>query len=115
MGLTDSQMEYLVGRSLPDKETSPIEHEVYAALNAYKLALIRAGYRGVGHRFMCWIGDKEAVANSAILAQAKKYAQSVLLKSQDHRLVLERIVMAQSEETAKRDNFQSLLSGTLDS
>lgn len=111
MGLTDAQMEELVRRSLPDKETSPIEHEVYAALNAYKLALIRAGYRGIGHRFMCWIGNKEARANAATLAQAEQHAQDVLSKSPDHRLVLEKIVFAQPADIAKRDNLQSLLKG----
>lgn len=113
MGLTDSQMEYLVHRSLPEKEISPIEHEVFAAVSAYKLALIRANYRGIGHRFMCWIGDKEARANSATLFQAKQHAQGVLSKSPVHRLVLERIVLSQPEEMAKRDNLHSLLTGTL--
>lgn len=38
MVLTYAQMEELARRSLPDKQTSSVAHEVFAALKAYKLA-----------------------------------------------------------------------------
>lgn len=114
MGLTDAQMEELVRRSLPNKDTAPVQHEVYAALNAYKLALIRVGHKGIGHRFMCWIGGKEALAVAAAFDQVEQHAKDVVGKSPEHRFVLEQIVKSQPADIAKKDNLLSLLSGSLE-
>lgn len=114
MGLTDAQMAELARRSLPDKETAPIEHEVYAALNAYKLALIRADHKSMGHRFMCWVGDKNALAVAADLGQAEQHAKDIVGKSPQHIFVLKQIIESQPADIAKKDNLLSLLSGSLD-
>lgn len=114
MGLTDEKMEELIRRSLPDKETAPVEHEVYAALNAYKLALVRANHKSLGHRFMCWAGDENALGIAAALGQAEQRAKDVVGKSPHHRFVLEQIISSQPADIAEKDNLLSLLSSSME-
>lgn len=109
MGLTDAKMMDLIQRSLPDIETSPIEHEVRAAAGIYWFALLKTNRNGVFHRFMCWAGDKDALARAASLAHAEKQAREVLAKSNEHRLILEQIVRAQPGELARKNSLLSLL------
>lgn len=115
MGLTDAEMLGLIQRSLPDIDTAPIEHEVRAAVGSYWFALLKTNRNGVFHRFMCWAGDKEALARTAALAHAEKHAKVILAKSPEHRLVLEQLVRAQPSDLAKKDNLLSLLDGSLKS
>lgn len=113
MGLTDAQMLGLIHRSLPDIKTAPIEHEVRAVVGLYWFALLKTNRNGVWHRFMCWAGDKGALALAADLARAEAKAKEVLAKSVEHRLVLEQIVRAQPSDLAKKDNLLSLLGGSI--
>lgn len=113
MGLTDADMLELLQRSLPDFETAPIEHEVHAAVGSYWFALRKTNHRSALHRFMCWAGDKDALACAANLEQAEKRAKAVLAKSPEHRLVLEQLVREQPSDLANKDNFLSLLDGNL--
>lgn len=115
MGLTDAQMLGLIHRSLPDIETAPIEHEVRAAVGGYWFALLKTNRKGLLHRFMCWAGDREALARAAALEQAERHAKVVLAKSPEHRAVLEQIVQAQPSDLAKKDNLLSLMDGSLKS
>lgn len=113
MGLTDAQMLGLIQRSLPSAETAPVEHEVHAVIGLYWFAFLKTNRNGVWHRFLCWTGDKKALALAAGLAEAEANAKKVLAKSAEHRAVLERIVRAQPSDLAKKDNLLSLLGGSL--
>ena len=113
MGLTDAQMLRLIQRSLPSAETDPVEHEVHAVIGLYWFAFLKTNRNGVWHRFLCWTGDKKALALAAGLAEAEANAKEVLAKSPKHRAVLERIVRAQPCDLAKKDNLLSLLAGSL--
>lgn len=115
MGLSDQEMEQLLRNSLPDVNSSPVEHEVYAAVGGYKLALIRTNHKGVWHRIMCWAGDKESLAREASFLRAEQHAKDVLGKSPEHRLALERIVSSQPDDIAQKDKLLSLLHGSIES
>ena len=112
MGLTDQEMERLLRSSLLDADSSPVEREVYAVIGGYKLALIRTNHMGVWHRFMCWTGDKDALALEAALARAKQHAKEVLGQSPEHRLALKQAVRSQPSDIGQKDNLLSLLSGS---
>ncbi|MCF5371956.1 hypothetical protein [Pseudomonas syringae] len=94
--------------------TDPIEAEVSRALAGYKLALIRTGYKSVLHRFLCWVGDKEATARASSLERAEQNARTVVSQSQEHRAMLDKIIQSQPVEIAERDNFLSLLRGSIE-
>lgn len=94
--------------------TDPIEAEVSTALAGYKLALIRTGYKGVSHRFLCWVGDKEATARAVSLERAEQNARTVVSQSPKHRAMLDKIIQSQPVDIAERDNFLSLLRCSID-
>lgn len=98
-----------------DFTTDPVEAEVSTALAGYKLALIRTGYKGVSHRILCWFGDKEATARAVSLERAEQNARTVANQSPEHRAMLDKIIQSQPVEIAERDNFLSLLRGTIES
>lgn len=92
--------------------TDPIEAEVSKAVAGYKLALIRTGHGSAMHRFLCWIGDKEAVARAASLVRAEQNVRAVADVSPAHRTMLEKIIRSLPIDTAERDKMISLLSGS---
>lgn len=93
--------------------TVPVEHEVYAAVGSYKLALIHTGHRSDWHRLLCRAGAKDALAHETSLARAEQHAKEVLAKSPAHLLVLEQIVNQQPDHVAHKDSLLSYLSGSI--
>ena len=97
-----------------DFTTDPIEGEVYQAVAAYKMMLVKTGHRALPHRLKCWAGDSDARRNEAVLQAARQQAKRVVQQSAKHREVLERLVRQQPEGIAERDNLLSLLSESVE-
>lgn len=100
--------------ALSEFTNDPIEGEVCSALAAYKLALVRTGYRSLWHRLLCSAGEKSAISNAAALNRAEKHAQQVVSKTPEHRAALERIVRQQPEDVARKDRLFDLLNATFE-
>jgi len=91
---------------------SVTEAEVRRVLAAYKMALVKTGYRGTWHRLMCWLGDREARNADKQLVYVETLARSTVNASGDHQRVARLISSQQPEHVRDHDKFLSLIQNT---